>query len=913
MSAESSSHEHLVNDLREHGASLEREKSEVLSNFAVLQQEKLEMEERTVELEKRIEERDIALAELRSDLNNSKTSDIDRLNGIINQLKVELERATAKNHAVSESLEHSKEAMKKQEQDMKKYISDFVLSMKAERASLLSDVEAELREEKSRIMMNTKSMVNEYGRKVENQKLNQAMKFQMMISSLRSDSCEARKNSEQQLSNEKNKVRHLEQLLAKLKHEDEDTKETMKAACLALAVNKDGLIEKLEDMEVEMAGYKSDKATLLLDLATIQSLKANLEHNANQLILQNEDLANKLIVKDKKMTEIASELENYRDKLRLQTEEMSFANHEVEQAKREVQQLKQEMSEVQHDSQDQIEKGRSVIQCLEEAMVAKENECEYNRRELCNMKDEMKRKEEAFDKCRRTHESVVESMELTREVELQEAELRQEKLKANAHILEKQVTILKDQSIELSAQYSCMSNILTEIEYESQNNAFELRKECDRLAHQFNECQNKLVSSEDERSSLQSQLQEKAETIRNIWRASQTKIDELAEHYMTIEDELRSQLSSVKCEKDALNQKLAVDNELKDKLMDGVHALECEYKTICSEFDRVSIKKETIACNVEILEGRVKQLEHYQDTAEILAIDLANSKLKIEQLESEIREANATIDVLSNNIETSLGEKADLIRKQEDSLEELRRSHEIQVSEATCKVRELQSEIEGLELALEESRAECLLKEKENSASCEKLEATSLQLSRYEEDNLELLSSNNFYEAEMKELQSKLSDFEMVTAEQESLISDMKDSLIREKSEYLFALANAEQEIHKQSEIDLTKITSLQSKLKSSERQRQEEFECFEEKIAEVTTQLNYVEALKLENEKALTNQIKLLKEDNEVEFLYNELMDKMKTTEMQCEENKLQYEEQIHRLQEEVQYLRNPNQYLTN
>jgi outer membrane murein-binding lipoprotein Lpp len=64
---------------------------------------------------------------------------------------------------------------------------------------------------------------------------------------------------------------------------------------------------------------------------------------------------------------------------------------------------------------------------------------------------------------------------------------------------------------------------------------------------------------------LNDQLRDKTETVHNLndllSRTSGEAVDKLASHYMTIEDELRAQLHSVKCEKEAIEMQMSVQSE----------------------------------------------------------------------------------------------------------------------------------------------------------------------------------------------------------------------------------------------------------------------------------------------------------------------------------------------------------------
>ncbi len=838
MSNVSRSNERLVNDLRDSMSLLERQKSEMSDSLAAMEVEMLETRERSRyeidALQKSVEERDRALATLRSELkecDKNKADKIEKLQGVIRDLERQLGDTQSTLKYTSQTLEQTKLTASRQTSDIKRFMSDFVHSMRMEKEGLMSDVQTRLLQEKAELSRHLKGIAQEYGWKMENKQMEQSMNHQMTITSIRSEAFEISKELKQRLATEQNKVVSLESSMDKLLRETNETKYTLNKACEKLKVTENELIERLEDIEVERAGFNSEIATLRLDLATLESTCANLEDDKENLLRQKQNLALSMKSKESDISRLEFELSRVSEDRRLKEEECVSLTDSLEQVRTELHRVRNQMSEAEADARDQLETGRGVIACLEKTMAKKENEWESCRisleTEIDSVRMELKKAAEAHEENMKKQETTFESIILEKEEVARALKLQQIESEKKISVLEEQNSILKDQSVDLHAQYSCMENTLAEVEYESRTKAIMSEQEHDRVTAELNDCLGKLSFFQEDNKRLQSQLEEKVEAIRNLHelmqRNSQTKADELAQHYMKIEDELRNQLFAVQSEKDALTRKLTIQHKETDKLMDGffqekrelglrVEALELEYQTLCEENDRLSDEKDKLAREAEAftrtvdeLKQKVQSLESCRETSKRLSIDLDNANERINELESEVLDANNEIDILSQKIEQALNDKdyalSDMEKRYEDQVDELQINHDIQLSKMTSRLSELEDEIEQLQNLLQDSRAQISFYEEEKLNSCKKLDFTTEKLTRYEEDNYELQTSVTFFQTEMEELESKLSNLEKDNLEKDSQIMKLKESLKHSLEEVLKLGESKRESLEKLAEI----------------------------------------------------------------------------------------------------------------
>jgi len=493
--------------------------------------------------------------------------------------------------------------------------------------------------------------------------------------------------------------------------------------------------------------------------------------------------------------------------------------------------VRNQMIQAEADARDQQQSGRDVIACLEKTMADKENEWESCRTsleaEVDSVRIELKNAAEAYKENLNKQQTTFESIILEKEEEAREMTFQQVESENKISALEEQLSILKDQSIDLHAQYSCISNTLAEVDYDSRTKAIMSEQEYERVTKELNDCLGKLSFFQEDNKRLQSQLEEKVEANRNMHelmqRNAQTKADELAKHYMKIEDELRNQLFAVQSEKDAMTRKLTVQHKETNKLMDeffqekrdleaSVETLEAEYQTLCEELDRLSDEKEssarkaeTLAMTVDELNQKVRSLESCRETSQRLSVDLDDANERINQLESVVSDANIEIDALSEKLEKVLNDKAyslsDMERRHEEEVDELKINHDIQLSKMTSRLSELEHEVEQLQNILQESRAQISLYEEEKLSSCKKLDLTTEKLTRYEEDNYELQNSVTFFETEIEELESKLSDLEKDNAEKDTQIANLKESLKHSLEEVLKLGESKRESLEKLAEI----------------------------------------------------------------------------------------------------------------
>lgn len=840
-------HERRVKGLQRNVSLLERQKAEASDVIAKFEAELTTAREDKRKLHEEVADRDGALSQLRivtSTQDEKNADEIDRLNNTIQCLKRDVESAELEKQEVSTKLMDAKATLNSQVRVIKQAVADTMDAIRVYCATLSSDISLQLVEEKAQIIRHVKERILAHSRAIENNHLNQAMHHQVAMSSV----CSDRSELQQLLDGERDKSHQLQSSIDFLEDEKEALTSTLNAACAKLgATNHLNLLDSIDDIKVEKSQSDSQIATLTVDLTTVQSDLAASQHAREEL--------------SQHLNELSME----------------------------------------------IEKGRSVVSCLEQTIAASQEEWATERKTL---NDEI------------------------------------ETLREKARSCDTEIQGLK-----------C--------------NAEKSRQDYDELASQLNETRRELSTANDE-------VNEKTETIfqlnDRLSRVSQEKADELTQHYMKIEDELRGQLHAVQCERESLERKLAIQQEEIDKTLEESYTTRRELSSLVDQLSvdlvvarnekneaesRYSLLETETDCtsietmHVDQLISTIDKLntvhveserEHVAEVDRITKEIIQAHSMETERLRSELSEAKVKIRDLELLLEQSQMESDSEVRlsmhfatqeleshrkdnatlkamiddmaKEKLSLEDLLKTIEDESSPLSTRVGDLEQvnseqeeHIQQLKGSLKSALAELLRVDASRRKYQDQLMEITETVSSYEEENAELKDTLNQSASVISESVGSHEDLktsiERLVADKKALENDLaeteKDLLesLNSCTHFELKLAKVEQARERQSKESLAEIAHLQEVLQSLEEDWRKESTSYHTNIANLHSELDKVQQLKKEREDELLGQIKVLKQDCQVENLYEELLDKMKDKEMQ-------YEMRIHTMDADIVSLTN-------
>jgi chromosome segregation ATPase len=808
-------HECLVNELR---TAIEQQQAESCSTIGMLKK-KLEAKSKEVQqLQSTIEERERSINSMQSDLSLQEhliSSENERFNEVISQLRENLESVANEN----EVLRASKAVLHEKIQATKSHLLDSVIALRREKVTLASEVQSQMNDSKIEIIKYVNGEVIGYCRKGENHQLNQAMNHQVALSYLKSEQSKL----ERLLQEESNKSQSLQKSIDSISADREEALKTMRSLSSKLSVPEKDVIDKVEDILIELSDARSEIATISIDLTTTKSELAKVNHDNQQLSLDTSHLKNVLELTTSQMKETEASASDARD---------SIAH-------------------------------------LKQTLAEQEEEC-------ANIKSKT-------------------SDEISR---------------------------LKKLSNEAKSQ--CMS-----------------------LQCQLETLQTELSLANNDRASLNEQLEEKTQTIHNLndllSRASQDAADDLANHYMKIEDDLRSQLQTMQCEKEESESRMKRQHE---KALVEIEGLQTAKHELADCVDRLSADLECAQNQVMEMElemsGLKEEYSHLMREGSSSSKQIQNltstiKKLNIVHVSSE-REYNAEVsriaDELIQNHSAEMDKANSLISDLKDALEEQNMSVKFYKSELEAQktrfleqiedktkelsdLRDKMDQISASKSALEESHKtiveacsekEELITQLKSSLRDALQNALQSDASKREShDTLAEISDTLSSYDQVEECASSLSgslsgmlhlkstierlisgkeDLETQLVEKESMIANLESKLllINQVNENLREEANAQKvklnRLEDENKERLADQKWMEERVKTMQTERQKEAATCSDLVLRMEKELEKAKR----NEEGLMEQIMVLRQDCDIEYLYKELLDKMKEKELQFE-----------------------------
>eukprot|EP00956_Cyclotella_meneghiniana_P032433 scaffold89197_cov61-Cyclotella_meneghiniana.AAC.4 len=303
----SQSHEHLVASLRD----ATEKQTHAISAL------KEDMESKTKEVKRLqlvIEEKERTVNNLKSDLH-------DQRNVITNRLKHDLTTLLSE----KETLKSSNEAMQSQIQAIKLNSMQSIELLRKEKASLVSDVQTHLIDAKAELIKHVNVQLHGYCMKVENHNLNQSMNHQVAILSARTEY----NKLERLFQEECNKVHNLQKSIDSFHDKEVEISKTIKVLCSKLGVQEKDIVDKVEDLQIEVSESRGEIATRKIDLTTIRSELAKVEHENHQFSLDNGHLKHVLEMTRSQLNTRNEEIRELEQTLALKEKESADARNEI--------------------------------------------------------------------------------------------------------------------------------------------------------------------------------------------------------------------------------------------------------------------------------------------------------------------------------------------------------------------------------------------------------------------------------------------------------------------------------------------------------------------------------------------------------------------------------------------------------
>ncbi|KAL3799137.1 hypothetical protein HJC23_002265 [Cyclotella cryptica] len=881
LADKSTTHQCLVAELERNLSSLEQQKNQSTTAVSTVEKDLQACLNDKQNLQAVIEEKERALNDLRRDLSTRDkraNTDIDRLNKVIDGLKQDLASAISDRQV----LLNFKNASQKQIHTTKMHILDAIASLKKERAALASDIQTQLTEAKSLMINNLKAMVLEYCRKVENQQLNQSMNHQVALASLRNEASEL----ETILREENNKAQCLQKSITSLNAEKENLSTALKAACSKLSVPEKDLVDKIDDLLLEISDARSRLATVSIDLTTTKSELAKIGHEKLQLALDNDHL------------------------------------------KKVLSQTKAQIIEMEADSNDQNEKAQGVIACLEKTLAIKEQEWVESRTtldaEMINLRREMDTeiatREKLLDELRAENKGIQTDAEKLKQ-EHDDIKSLLEETQSELSMSKKNLVSLNDQLRDKTETIHNLNDLLARAS----------REAAEELANHY-------MKIEDELRTQLHSVQCEKESIQKQMKIQNEESERTIEEFFTAKRELSACVDQLSADLDVAQKKLVtMESEMQD-LRKEKETLVVECNNLRREINIISNKDSSSSKQIKNLTSAIEKLndvhvtserEHTAELSRIADELIQSHSAEIDALNAKLMDANAKIDELKSTLDDINVEhnydlkmtiefyKAELdnqktinAREVEDKDQEISNlrvemdkimsstsllQDSLKSVEETCSERE--NQIKQLKASLRDALQNALRADASKRESEDKLAEIAETLSNYEQiercaSTTDMTGSFHIKNT-IERLVSEKQDLVLKLAESERHLSECQSSLNRLELKLTMA-GQVNEKIQEESsarEVRLNRLDIenkerednqkvLEDRIKSMQAEWDKESETCKEMITRIQTELEK----SIRNEKDLTEQIMVLKQDCEVETLYGELLDKMKGKEMQYE-----------------------------
>lgn len=805
----SQSHEKLVASLR--GAM--DESSRAISTL----KEDLEVKTKEVKgLQLDVEEKDRTVNNLKSDLSLHEY----QRNEIINRLEHDIEVSLSE----KEALKCSNEAMQSQIQAIKVNSLQSIELLRKEKASLASDVQTYLIDAKTDMIKH----VNVQLRSLENHNLNQLMNHQVAIASARAE----HNKLDLLFQVERNKVHNLEKSLNSLHDKEVGISKTMKVLCAKLGVQEKDIVDKVEDLQMELSESRSEIATSKIDLTTIRSELAKIEHENNQFSLDNDHFKNVLEME-------RSQLNTRNEKIHELEQTLARAHNEIASHENVLNGVRRENESL----SSQLEVKRNELVTLSDD-VRLLNEQLLEKTEIIHGLNESlsQASQKAADDLANHYMKIEDNLR----AQLREKEVIENKIKAQNEESQRVIEELRTAKDELSTCVDRLSEDLSSAETEIQH----LRDENGKLFEERNEIIKEMNITAVKDSSTSNQIMSLTSTI-----------DKLNDVYASTEREHTAEFTRVTGE--LIQSHSHEIDELHNKLLDAT-SLISELKAALEESNVEN------SCDHEFYKTELANQEATHAKA------VKDKDAHIESLKDQIKQLTATNFMLEESIRSV--EQVSLER--EDLIKELKLSLRDSLQNA------LQSDASKRETDEKIAEITDTLSNFDQVDECNSSLTGSLSGTLHIKSTVErLISDNKDLELKLALAEKQMTERRAVETHLESKLSSVIQVNEKLQEEY------AEQQSKFRQLNDETKERSadqewMASQLMALQNDRQKEADTCRDLVARLQKELKSAK----QKEDELTRQVMVLQQDCDVEHLYKELVDKMKEREMhyECEIQKM-------------------------
>lgn len=380
----SRANECLVEELR---ASGEKQKEDSINTIRRLENNLKAKSDEIEQLRTELEEKVKAVIAMKSDLSireHQSSRNIEGLNEVIRHLKQDLEVSAEE----SEVLMASKAELQSQIQAIKTKYIDAIRSLRQEKAALALDIQAFLMDFKTDIVKYVNGLVLGYFRKAENRQLDLTMNHQVALASLKSD----QSKMELLLQEERSTTVRLQKAIDSISDEKDERSRIVKALSSKLTVSEKDIIDKIDDLLIEISDSNAKCATLNIDLTTTKSELAKLDHQKHQLLLESDNLKSILEMTTSQMKEMENETERNRSAIASLEQLLADKNSEINQIRDEISIREGKLDKAQSEN----ESLRCNLDTVKHRLEETRNELEVSKNDVVLLNQQMSEKTETI-------------------------------------------------------------------------------------------------------------------------------------------------------------------------------------------------------------------------------------------------------------------------------------------------------------------------------------------------------------------------------------------------------------------------------------------------------------------------------------------------------------------------------------
>ncbi|EJK44871.1 hypothetical protein THAOC_36557, partial [Thalassiosira oceanica] len=605
--------------------SLEREKSEVYETLASVNREFMDAKERASraarEHEAKAASGDAELERLRLELSEVTRSCSDEsylLHSTVRDLRRDLQASNADADASRERLA---EATRR--------FGEAAEEARGEVERLRGDVGTIVKRERLAMAQLVRRAVERRGDESTRRDLEAAVEHSSAMAAVRAE----KRDVELLLDGERRRSAGLEEALGEEKSLAGDLRRLADSMCTKLSVeSREGLLDAIDDVQIEMSDVRIQCKTLWFDVQTAQSSAASLEHEKDQLEAT-------LRERDAELRAKASDVEGLSDALRLREEKAASLEAEIEN-------LKAESTQVQSQMKSAFDADRkSQDKAVEDLILANEQKCQ----KLLSRQEELGRDLEfARGETASRDEQLV---EMQAKVELAKRETKDISAQYNDSrgevltLLEK-LTSSQEKTDQLTAHYMAIEDDLRQ---QIRAVHFEKDKAEKNLAMEKKETDRQILEFVAEKKELASKIDELSDSLREL-----TDERKDAEEMSLVLEDLRGRYDQVSNDLEAARKDREQSNVAKAELEDRLRRVSADLDSACKD-------REDLAKNELALQSTIAQLESTNAAA------LSGNDFR----EQNIRSLQAANDDLDKDLARMTKERDDLRRSLDDATSRL--------------------------------------------------------------------------------------------------------------------------------------------------------------------------------------------------------------------------------------------------